>query len=723
MSWIYKILHRSRKDPLDRRISEYDCNVRRDQDRRSVPVTGDNPIRRLEDDTLGRSVAARSFAHQVLAADAREGVVVGVLGAWGFGKTSFMNLARDEFKRAGVHILDFNPWMFTGAQQLVESFFIELAAQLKIRPGLVDVGKYLEDYGETFSGMAGLPLVGPWIEGGRGLAKILSKILQRRKEGVSRRRAKLEKALADLSKPIVVVLDDIDRLSTSEIRDVFKLVRLTASFPNIIYIVAFDRGRVENALAEQGVPGRDYLEKILQVAIDLPAIPIHVLNRQIFSAVDSTLAAIENPGRFDEQVWPDLFMEIIRPLIRNMRDVRRYAAAVYGTVMDLDGQIALADVLALEAIRVFLPDIFGLLHGAVDGLTTNSGFSSGGRDEPPQFKAQIDGLIAAAGEHDGVVRAMIERLFPAGQRHIGGSHYGSDWKGRWLRERRVAHEDILRLYLERVTGEGLQAFRDAEQAWARMADRDALEKYLRSLDAGRLQDVIASLEVYEDQFAPEHVVPGTIVLLNLLPDLPERQQGMFDLDTQIIVTRVTYRLLRSLDNPAAVEVAVRQILPELKSLSASLELISDIGYREGRGHKLVSEKAAAELEKAWRNEVRARQVDDLVKETDLVRVFLAAKREADPSEAALNIDDAPRLTLAVLRAARSEVRSQTMGSHAVRRSLRFAWGVLIELYGDEMILKKRIESLKATRVEGVDDLLELADKYLGGWRPKDFSGD
>jgi hypothetical protein len=571
--------------------------------------------------------------------------------------------------------------------------------------------------------MAWLPLLGPWIERGRGATKILGQILQRRKEGVGRRRAKITKALAVLTKPIAVVLDDIDRLSTSEIRDVFKLVRLTASFPNIVYIVAFDRSRVEKALGEQGVPGRDYLEKILQVAVDLPALSSDVLNRQMFSAVDGALAAIENPGRFDEQVWPDVFMEIVRPLVRNMRDVRRYAAAIHGTVRTLHGQIALADVLALEAVRVFLPDVFGRLHGVVEGLTSTSGSSVGGRGDPPHLKAQIDGLLATAETHGDVVRAMIERLFPAGQKHVGGSHYGGDWKGRWLRERRVAHEDVLRLYLERVAGEGLQAFTAAEQAWARMANRDALEAYLRSLDANRLQDIISSLEAYEEQFAPEHVVPGTIVLLNLLPGLPDRQRGLFGLDPRLVVGRVTYRLLRSLSNPAAVEAAVRQILPEVKSLSAKLELITDVGYREGAGHRLVSQEAAAEFEKALRGEVRAASVDDLSKERDLVRLFLVARHEADPSEARLTIDGAPQLTLAVAQAARSEVRRQSAGSRAVRRSPRLAWDVLIELYGDEATLKQRIESLKATAPKGADELLELADKYLAGWRPKDFDDD
>ena len=247
-----------------------------------------------------------------------------------------------------------------------------LSAQLKGFPGFSKVGKSLEDYGEIFSGMSWLPLVGPWMERGRVATSILAKILQRRKEGVSGRRVEVERALAALDKPLVVVVDDIDRLTTSEIRDIFKLVRLTANFPNVIYIVAFDRARVEGALAEQGIPGRDYLEKILQLGIDLPVVPAHVLNDQIIRAVNDVLSGIDTVGRFDEDVWPDVFVEVIRPLLRNIRDVRRYSTAIHGTVRDLNGQVALVDVLALEAVRVFLPDLFRELHKTIEGLTAPS---------------------------------------------------------------------------------------------------------------------------------------------------------------------------------------------------------------------------------------------------------------------------------------------------------------------------------------------------------------
>lgn len=55
-----------------------------------------------------------------------EGLVVGVLGPWGSGKTSFVNIPRQSFARAEISVVDFNPWMFSGAEQLVSAFFTEL---------------------------------------------------------------------------------------------------------------------------------------------------------------------------------------------------------------------------------------------------------------------------------------------------------------------------------------------------------------------------------------------------------------------------------------------------------------------------------------------------------------------------------------------------------------------------------------------------------------------
>ena len=685
-----------------------------------MTISADNPIRNPKDDVLGRDSLAKSFSDQLLSLDATEGLVVGILGPWGSGKTSFVNLSRRHLESAGVRILDFNPWMFSGADQLVGFFFGELSTQLRVRSDLAAIGKELEDYGKFLTGMGWLPIVGPWVERAR-LAMSIVSFSHRKNVSLSNRKIKVENALAELEDPIAVVVDDIDRLTTPEIRDIFKLIRLTASFPNVIYITAFDRTRVEDALSEQGIPGKDYLEKILQLGFDLPAVPRHVLDEEIIRAINKVLPGIDSGKRFHESVWPDVFVEVIRPLLRNIRDVRRYVSAIYGTLHDLDGQVAIVDVLALEAVRVFRPDLFREMHKTIDGLTTTSDPRSGIGVEPPYLKEQISNLVNVLGDDEaGFIRHLLHRLFPASQRHIGGSHYGPDWKRTWLKERRVAHEHIFRLYLERVIGKGLQAFTEAEQAWVRMADEEALDHYLRSLDPNRLQDVISHLETYEDEFASKHVIPGSVVLLNLLSGLPDRQLGMLDLGPRLVVTRVILRLLRSLNSRDAIEDAVQGITSKVKRLSAKAELITIIGYRENRGHKLVSESTARRFERDWQSEVHAADQESLAAEDNLLTTLFLAREFSDVGEPIIAISESPKVTLSLLESARSDVRSQTVGNRAVRRQPRLQWDLLVELYGGENILRQRIEDLKVSQLSGTDAIIELVEKYLGGSRPKNF---
>ena len=169
--------------------------------RKRTPVTpGDNPIKKPEDDVLGRATVAQDFAEQVLLLDVTEGAVVGVLGAWGSGKTSFVNLARTHWKKNNIPVLDFNPWMFSGTQQLVESFFAELSTQLRLRSDFEDVGKVLEEYGEIFTGLTWVPFVGPWVERGRLVAKIIGKVFKGRKESSHSHRDKVIAALSGTSR-------------------------------------------------------------------------------------------------------------------------------------------------------------------------------------------------------------------------------------------------------------------------------------------------------------------------------------------------------------------------------------------------------------------------------------------------------------------------------------------------------------------------------------------
>ena len=542
------------------------------------------------------------------------------------------------------------------------------------------------------------------------------------------------------------VLDDVDRLSAPEIREVFKLVRLTASFPKLIYIVACDRHRIEQALGEQGLPGRDYLEKIIQWTFNLPEVPIRLLTQQLCKAIENAIADIKNPGPFDEGVWADVCEDIVRPLMRNMRDVRRFAIAIRGTVRGLEGQVALADVLALEAIRVFLPDVFRCLPGAIDGLTVMSQAVERRLDrviqknpaDPitgfnKQLKAQVDGLIAAA-EKDReldasrtdseVVDAMVDLLFPVGARLRQMSEgdndpYVNEDAAEHLRERRVAHESILRLYLERLVAPDLLASHDAMRALARMTDGGGMYEFIRSLEPTRWQDVVSNLYDLAVQFRPKHVEPGIVVLLNLWPDMPERPSNSRVLgnDTRGTVRKATLRLLRILEDAAAVEAAVHRILPKVTSLSSKVELVLQVGYREKSGHKLVSEKAASEFETMLQNTIRGTSADDLAEEREPLRVLVFARNYGGLSEEVFDVDESSKLTFALLRSVRGGVVTDMI-----------KWQRLIDLYGSAEVLANRINDLKVQfeslkpwfetcgiPLDEAERLLDFADTYLSSW--------
>lgn len=250
----------------------------------------------------------------------------------------------------------------------------------------------------------------------------------------------------------MVVIDDIDRLSTLEIREIFKLVRLTANFPNIIYLLAFDRQRVEQALDENGTSGRAYIEKILQVVYDLPEMPKSIAREQISEELDKVLGHIPESD-FDQDRWVDVYFEIIEPNITTIRDVKRYALSANFTIKRLGSSVDVVDVLALEAVRIFKPSLYAKIRKSVDVLTGETGSL---RSDDKKNKEIIDSLIS---DDDEYAKTVIKRIFPGAGKYVDDASYEYDYycSNEWRRKARVAHSDGLVTYLRHCPTEGLKA--------------------------------------------------------------------------------------------------------------------------------------------------------------------------------------------------------------------------------------------------------------------------
>ena len=60
----------------------------------------DRVVERNDDDRFGFSGIAKRLAPSVIEASKGEGMVIGLQGRWGSGKTSLLNLLRDELAAA-----------------------------------------------------------------------------------------------------------------------------------------------------------------------------------------------------------------------------------------------------------------------------------------------------------------------------------------------------------------------------------------------------------------------------------------------------------------------------------------------------------------------------------------------------------------------------------------------------------------------------------------------
>ncbi len=672
--------------------------------REKKKIHGDNPIGHIGQDLLQRANFAEKFARRVSRLDASEGSVVGVFGPWGSGKTSFMNLARKGFEDEEVPVLDFNPWLFSGVEQLVDRFVTELSAELKLNR-LGDIGNVFQEYGDAFSGNLGT------------IVKIAGKYHRRGRGSIQFEREKVASVLRERERPIIVVLDDVDRLSTPKIREIFKLVRLTASFPNLIYIVCCDQLRVEQALGEEtaGLSGRDYLEKIIQLPFKLPEVPSHILAGELHQVIEDALTVVDNPGPKDKEKWPVIFEEIVRPLVRNMRDVRRYAISIRHTLEELDGQVAPNDVLALEAIRIFLPDMFKLLPEAINALTLPVWFVHEQReklemDHEPKpteqiyemINSQVDEIIESTHpKKRNVAKAVTDYLFPVGE-YLWDVSNSNEYIPSTEREyerlslRRVAHEHIFRLYLERVVAPDLRGNHHAEHVISLMANRKGLREFVHSLKPAEWHGLVSNLNLSERKIQNEHVETLVIVLLEHWSKMPNQMADWILLDrARSNVRKIIGQILSTIEDSNLADAMVGRILNELNSLSSRLILVELLRRREKPYTDIVSESALQEYEDMLQNEIDHAPIDVLEGECDLMRVLYFAKGRV--SGRSYRTDrSVNELTITVLLSSLREMDGSIfLAGLPVHVLPELDCDGLVNLYGNPEHLKQRIDDLKA----------------------------
>jgi len=587
----------------------------------------DQPIKSYKEDILGRRPFAQSLGNAILSYKEKDSIVIGLFGAWGSGKTSIINMALEHIDLVSKNKIDdekpivirFNPWNYSDQNQLITQFFRQLSVVLR-RPDYASdtkkAGERLETYAKFFELFALIPTVGP-------IASILSKVLKNvgsvtkslgdiKANDLNAIRAELNELLAKQPHKIIVVIDDIDRLNNTEIRQIFQLIKSLGDFPNTIYLLAFDKNVVINALKKvQEGSGIEYLEKVVQIPFEIPLISKQEVEHLLFSQLDELIKDMPE-NKWDQTYWGNIYHSGLKYFFRNIRDVTRYINSLRFSFEMVKDEVNAIDFLAITGIQVFIPDVY---YGIRDNKDIFTGvFDAYGRSDAvkEQAKKRCDEIIGRVNEpSQELLKDFLKRLFPKLESIYGNTNYGYDWLDNWRRDCRICSPDIFDIFFKLSLPKGEISQKEIETILSLGSTPESFaEALLKFNEDGRIIRFLERLEDYTRSDIPEENIEPIITVLMDIGDLfPEGDSGFFGIDTPMRLLRLFYQLSHRFDShEMRFNVFKRAIEKTTRSLYT---IVHEVGVQDQQHGKYGSKETPEPEEKLTVNSEQLEKLENL----------------------------------------------------------------------------------------------------------------
>ena len=465
----------------------------------------DRPIARQQEDRLDRADFAQRLAWAVSSWKNQESLVISLTGSWGSGKSSIKNMALEQLaNNQSCQVIEFNPWQWSGQDKLSSAFFEEVSRVVQREdPSDADkqLAKVLRSYERrlnagvnvlnhtakwapillgsalvttalgsvaegtaaqvtiwTVSAASWLGTMAPWLKHGADWCLKKSNILdQQAKESemtLSQIRGQLQQLLSARQQPLLIVLDDLDRLSTDQLKAMFQLVKAHMDFANVVFLLLFQRDTVEQGLERAGFDGADYLEKIIQVPFSVPVISSNQLEEILFSRLNAILdSEPQLQQRFDKTYWGQMFERGMRPFFGNLRHVYRYASTLAFHCRLLRGtevaEVNAVDLFALECLRIFAPETYAEIPRHKALLTGSETYARQDEAQHNRIIEVIEQLVKLApATHKPATRQLLQEMFPTLDWVFTRTHYDQPIQLRWLIDSRICCEEVFDRYFE-----------------------------------------------------------------------------------------------------------------------------------------------------------------------------------------------------------------------------------------------------------------------------------
>ncbi|MES2217437.1 MAG: P-loop NTPase fold protein [Pseudomonadota bacterium] len=563
----------------------------------------DRPITSVQQDRLGRSTFAKYLARCILDHKASESLVIGLYGTPGSGKTSLINLVLEELRYAASNmfdnekpiILNFSPWSYSGQGQLIYGFYRRLSSELRQAPFLensTEIIHLLELYMSFFTHT---PVPKSMRVKRRLIAKLKKPVVNKQEEYAweSGRdpiqvKTELNNYLKQLKHKIIIIIDNISRLTPPEINQILQIVKSMGDYANTVYLLSFNKEQVINAINKtRDGEGAEFLEKLVQLPFEVPPINKNDLESLLFDRLEPVLA-ITPEDTWDMAYWADIYYATLKYFFNSCRDITRYVNSLsfgYSRVRDVVNPV---DYFALTALEVFAPVIFAGIRENKDLFTDLlDNVYVLNQEQIKQDKARIDEILNRnISIPKDILQNLLIAMFPRlHQIYLPNEQfYHSEARARELR--RICSPDMFDVYfrlsipnsympeseLQTILSQASDAA-SFDQALTRLNQDDRVTRFLDLLDGNVIHRI-----------AKKYIANVIKALMDDGDLFPEGKNTRLSFNTAMRVHRICHQLLHELPSTEKrFEVLQEAINNASKSLYIMIHEIDVLGRQHLEG--------------------------------------------------------------------------------------------------------------------------------------------
>lgn len=285
--------------------------------------------------------------------------------SFGIGKTSFLcqmkkAIREGEYQKKIIYV-EFRPWLCEKTETMITEFFSVLHQELN-RHFILPTG--------MFSSYLSL-LVEKVPD---SYYSFMFKSLYKKKT-LTTEHDRIMTFLKQIDRPIIISIDDVDRLHDDEVKLMLNLIRDTADFPNLFYIIAADKKNLCLSLERLGIEAPEvYMKKFINFECLFPANDA-VLKKIFQEKLDSVLREYSCTGYKDLIIDSIFEIENLLNAFETPRDIVRFFN-VFTFAMDcierndMMDEINVADLFAISIIQYLNINLYRIFRDDDSSLLT-----------------------------------------------------------------------------------------------------------------------------------------------------------------------------------------------------------------------------------------------------------------------------------------------------------------------------------------------------------------